>query len=1202
MKHLIYTLLFVLIGANSFGQILKDANLNLNSGGVIYDVAYDSYYDAYIVVGDFTSINNQLRTNLAFIDANSFAVMPQAPITTINGEIRSVEFYSYFYMHPALGPAQRSYIYLGGSFTLINGNSRNYLARFQATHIYNQPPAGGLADYNFNAGWDTGINSAGPAYISGVNDLLLHSDTLIVAGHFDIYAPNSGLTASTYHILSLQADQNTSITTGAFPVSPSENFVNFNDLVIMSVEKFDNKYYLSGTENLGNSDGFLYAHYLDGTHDNTVSFNFNVIEGDVTKAKVSTSPNDTTLVTSYQYQQAGTHSLYYFDLPTTSDIGSISHDEFEVYNSRVLSLEYNTNRLDVLERATSGINFFSTPTTYFTLNNISLNSTGLSVPNANQYNELNIAQNKLFLSTQSLTSVEGQSRSGLAVFCLEPIDAEPFNIFDTTICEGETAFYSIPQAQGASGYRWSYTGTGALYRVTGSGASFQPLATQILTGNTNSIEVEFPVGATGGTLSVEPFDTCNISTDYLFSASQSVSITVNPLPDLTIPQTASLNCYSDTVLIVAQSTNPNVEFVWSYNGVLDTTNTVMIYQSQPTVIYQGEYIMKLEDLVTGCISIDTTDFLVDTLAAQISQYSTMPSPSEWTCITSSMTLTSNQLNYIVTWEDQANLGVFHADPYTIDSLPSGLLNIHGIEISNGCPTSAAYGGIIVNQEYADGFMQSYATLDSLIDDTINCFLPTLNLNCEVSPAFSGLASTVWVASGTQSLNLTTADSLGMDNAQTNSYVFETTHNTSGCVNTQEFTVRFDLAQPYVNSMADETLNCSQTSIQMNHLLSGSTIVEGWLDGNGTQTMSNSTTVSSLGEYYYQAQGTNGCLNSDTVLVTQSQELWLDLPTDTLVCPDQTVTLTALAINNTEPLTYNWSTGSTAPTQSATGGIDTMLFVTVTTPSGCIGTDTTAISITDSILAQIDAIAGCTDGNLQVTSVSGGSGNYLYALDGSTWQTATVFSGLSFGSYTVSIQDDLGCVYSFDQTLNGTAISIDMNFLASTYNEQGDTILVSNVTVFTGLDSVGWIYPQAAIVHFENDSILQLSMDDEGWYDITIVGYLDSICQYTLTKPVYFGEQAPLFDTAYVENGIQNFGVSPNPTTGTFNVSVEFGKAQNYSILVTNAMGQPMPSMSISGQGILANHQLSFPIGTATGTYYIHLIADYDARSVAIQLN
>ena len=95
MKRILTILLLLLISSSGWTQVLIGANLNLNPGGVIHDVAYDSYYDAYIVVGNFTTINGQPRNNLAFIDASMDSVRAYNPITSIDGAIRSVEIYTY---------------------------------------------------------------------------------------------------------------------------------------------------------------------------------------------------------------------------------------------------------------------------------------------------------------------------------------------------------------------------------------------------------------------------------------------------------------------------------------------------------------------------------------------------------------------------------------------------------------------------------------------------------------------------------------------------------------------------------------------------------------------------------------------------------------------------------------------------------------------------------------------------------------------------------------------------------------------------------------------------------------------------------------------------------------------------------------------------------------------------------------------------
>jgi hypothetical protein len=106
--------------------------------------------------------------------------------------------------------------------------------------------------------------------------------------------------------------------------------------------------------------------------------------------------------------------------------------------------------------------------------------------------------------------------------------------------------------------------------------------------------------------------------------------------------------------------------------------------------------------------------------------------------------------------------------------------------------------------------------------------------------------------------------------------------------------------------------------------------------------------------------------------------------------------------------------------------------------------------------------------------------------------------------------------------------------------------------------------------------------------------------------VFFGDHAPFFDDSTFFNGIDSLNVYPNPLnisggSDLITVYIEFGKTQNYTILVTNTLGQPIPSMSVSGVGEIVSHDLYFPTGTATGTYRVHVIADYDVRHAQITL-
>ena len=130
MKYFLTLVVFFCFLENSYGQILSDVTLDLNVGGEVYDVAFDEYNNTYVVVGDFDWVQGQSRKNIAFIDANTLTVTSLNPILSIDGIITSVEYVKVagtnvgWYDH---------YIYIGGSFDTINGQSKNLMARISAT-------------------------------------------------------------------------------------------------------------------------------------------------------------------------------------------------------------------------------------------------------------------------------------------------------------------------------------------------------------------------------------------------------------------------------------------------------------------------------------------------------------------------------------------------------------------------------------------------------------------------------------------------------------------------------------------------------------------------------------------------------------------------------------------------------------------------------------------------------------------------------------------------------------------------------------------------------------------------------------------------------------------------------------------------------------------------------------------------------------
>lgn len=1181
MNQLYLTLLSCALVFITNAQTLKTDNIDVNSGGVVYDIIYDEYSNAYIVVGDFTSVQGIPRNNLAMIDASTFLVMAETPVTSINGAIRTVKLLRKQY--PLVD--DRNYLFLGGEFTQINGVTRNYICQFMKIEP-SSPPYNTV--YNLSAGWNAEIVDLGdPTH--HINDIAIHGDTAIAVGHFGAYSGFTSYATNDFGgVIAFRASV------------LGFNYYNHMETFAMSslvdeqfyIEHFDGKYYITG--DLG---------FKEFQSNGTFLSDFQMCStGSSYTIKPHASSGDTLLLTRVKYATGEGISVYELDgtminCPFNNMItpilqnGALTANGFiETYLDQVFVAE-NDELLSYVRTDTSPLQ----PAQTFTANTNWYSYVGAGW----RPERLRVAGDKLFVFGDNLTQIDGANHTGLAAMCLQPHDSKPFTSLDTTICETDSSTYTIPMAQFATGYRWTYSGTGAQYRIAGTSDPLQALNTNyILDINANSLEIHYPNGTTSGTLTVEPYSTCNTAVDYMFSSGQSANVTVVPLPQMSMVDSTFLNCYSDSAWVTLSTATPSASY-YIFRGIDTTWNdSVLIEIGMP--VTAGYYYGVVTEPINQCSVTDSSWFDFDLTPPNFTSNDVGSTPAEYGCNTTSMQIFGSLPGCQVTWVYDTFPTVM-ANPVTIYSTDSLLFTATALKISNGCTQDQQF-QVTINQVYANDTVMGYANSGAIPLDSLSCFDPSLNLQCGVNPPIDGTAS--WLIgntpTGSEFLTLSEADTVGIS-GQYKVYRFITTHNVSGCVDTVNVVVQFDFDQPFVvTHTGNESINCSQDSALVVHMSSGNP-VEGWLDQFGAQTSNDTLIAYTPGDYYYQVQGVNGCVNTDTVTVDQTLGMSIVLPADTLICPGEVVSLTAVPIINTgETPTYLWSNGSTSNTTTATGGTDTEISVIVQTTSGCIGYDTTLVQITTPIAASFSSSSGCSDAVIQIDNVSGGSGNYEYSLDELNWQTTPAFTGLTVGTHDVFIRDDLGCVYAFSETIDPSQGGLDIDFLAPTYNELNDTAVVINFGSFAGFDSLNWVTPSGAYIAFESDTMLAFSMATEGWHDVTLIGYLDT-CQYSVTHPLYFGEK-PVFTDSLSSLGIQSLIVYPNPTTGNFTLEAELGVEQNYTVLISTSSGQPISTMTVSGIGTIINHSFSFPVSSTPGAYLLHFVADYDLKQETIILN
>jgi len=124
-------------------------------------------------------------------------------------------------------------------------------------------------------------------------------------------------------------------------------------------------------------------------------------------------------------------------------------------------------------------------------------------------------------------------------------------------------------------------------------------------------------------------------------------------------------------------------------------------------------------------------------------------------------------------------------------------------------------------------------------------------------------------------------------------------------------------------------------------------------------------------------------------------------------------------------------------------------VTIQDASGCTNTSVINVGSQAGPTAATSSTANDTCNNnvgtLTVGTVTGGTPNYQYSLNGGPLQSPTSFTGLASGVYTVTVQDNNGCTYNFTDSV-GLTIAPSPTITAqgpTTFCQGGSVVLSSS---------------------------------------------------------------------------------------------------------------------------------------------------------------
>jgi len=234
-----------------------------------------------------------------------------------------------------------------------------------------------------------------------------------------------------------------------------------------------------------------------------------------------------------------------------------------------------------------------------------------------------------------------------------------------------------------------------------------------------------------------------------------------------------------------------------------------------------------------------------------------------------------------------------------------------------------------------------------------------------------------------------------------------------CTDTDQVTVTVN-ALPSIDAGADQDV-CDGASVTLEGQGGISyTWDNGVLDGVPfTPTASATYTVTGV--------DANNCENTDQVELTL-YELSGVSSSQAETCIGNNGSASILISGGISPYTYNWQPGgaSTPELQGIPAGSYT---VTVTDAGGCEYQETIQVGAPNVVTLTVDqtinpTCAGGTDGQISV-SPSGGDAPYVYNWNPNSGTTGSI-SGLSGGTYTVTVTDNGGCTATEVITLNPPA--------------------------------------------------------------------------------------------------------------------------------------------------------------------------------------
>jgi len=278
-----------------------------------------------------------------------------------------------------------------------------------------------------------------------------------------------------------------------------------------------------------------------------------------------------------------------------------------------------------------------------------------------------------------------------------------------------------------------------------------------------------------------------------------------------------------------------------------------------------------------------------------------------------------------------------------------------------------------------------------------------------------------------------------------------------------------------------------------------------------------------GRYIFSVKDTNGCTMSVSQTISQPSALSLSVFSATNVkCNggnDGSVTL--IASGGSGKYSYSKNDKDWQDSSTFTGLTAGSYTFSVKDVNGCTLSISKDISqpkaLNLSVLSFLDVKCnGGNDGEVTL-SASEGTGTYSYSNNGKDWQASCTFTGLTAGSYTLSVKDENGCSTSIGKSISQPN---DLTFSAIVGNIacNGDAIGWIDANVSGGVPdyTFSWTGPNSY-----SSSSLDISNLNAGDYYLTVTD--SNSCSKVFSKTI--SEPEKLFINISSNSDVKCYGES-----------------------------------------------------------------------------